>query len=87
MTATSSQRIRRAMGCAALASLIALGAAVGAAHAAEPYTGNPAQRRACTGDVYRYCAGEIPSISAITACLRRKKAVLSDACRAVFEEQ
>jgi hypothetical protein len=44
------------------------------------------QRRTCTPDVYRLCAGEIPNVRAITACLRRQKANLSDACRAVFEQ-
>ena len=48
--------------------------------------GTPEQRRACTGDVYRLCAGEIPKVRAITACLRRNKASLSDACRVVFEQ-
>lgn len=48
--------------------------------------GTPAQRRACTPDVYRLCAGEIPSVARITACLRRNKARLSDGCRAVFEQ-
>jgi hypothetical protein len=37
-------------------------------------------------DVYRLCAGEIPNVRAITFCLRRQKANLSDACRAVFEQ-
>jgi hypothetical protein len=46
----------------------------------------PEQRRACTPDVYRLCAGEIPNVGAITACLRRKKASLSEACRVVFEQ-
>lgn len=46
----------------------------------------PEQRRACTPDVYRLCAGEIPNVRAITACLRRQRASLSDACRAVFEQ-
>ena len=46
----------------------------------------PEQRRACTPDVYRLCAGEIPNVRAITACLRRQKSNLSDACRAVFEQ-
>jgi hypothetical protein len=46
----------------------------------------PEQRRACTPDVYRLCAGEIPNVRAITSCLRRQKANLSDACRAVFEQ-
>jgi hypothetical protein len=49
-------------------------------------TGTPEQKRACTPDVYRLCAGEIPNVRAITACLRRQKANLSDACRAVFDQ-
>ena len=48
--------------------------------------GTPEQRRACTPDVYRLCPGEIPNARAITACLRRQKASLSEACRAVFEQ-
>lgn len=48
--------------------------------------GTPEQKKACTPDVYRLCAGEIPNVRAITSCLRRQKASLSDACRAVFEQ-
>jgi hypothetical protein len=47
----------------------------------------PEQKRACTPDVYRLCAGEIPNVKAITACLRRQKANLSEACRAVFDQR
>jgi hypothetical protein len=54
----------------------------GLAHAQQ---GTPEQRRACTPDVYRLCAGEIPNVRAITACLRRQKASLSPTCAAVFE--
>jgi hypothetical protein len=46
----------------------------------------PEQKRACTPDVYRLCPAEIPNVRAITSCLRRQKAVLSEACRAVFEQ-
>ena len=56
--------------------------AAGSAHA----VGTPEQRRACTPDVYRLCPGEIPNVRAITACLRRQKASLSEACRAAFEQ-
>ena len=56
--------------------------AAGSAHA----VGTPEQRRACTPDVYRLCPGEIPNVRAITACLRRQKANLSEACRAQFEQ-
>ena len=59
---------------------------VGAAGSANAQQGTPEQRRACTPDVYRLCAGEIPNARAITACLRRQKASLSPACAAVFEQ-
>ncbi len=58
--------------------------ATGLAHAE---LATPEQKRACTPDVYRLCAGEIPNVRAITACLRRQKANLSEACRAVFEQK
>jgi hypothetical protein len=56
-----------------------------AAGPASAQQGTPEQRRACTPDVYRLCAGEIPNARAITACLRRQKASLGPACAAVFE--
>ena len=56
--------------------------AAGSAHA----VGTPEQRKACTPDVYRLCPSEIPNVRAITACLRRQKASLSEACRAAFEQ-
>lgn len=48
--------------------------------------GTPEQRRACTPDVYRLCAGEIPNVRAITACLQRQKGNLSPACRSAMEQ-
>ncbi|WP_454628596.1 hypothetical protein [Bradyrhizobium cenepequi] len=48
--------------------------------------GSPEQRRVCTPDVYRLCAGEIPNVKAIIACLRRQKGNLSVACAAVFDQ-
>jgi hypothetical protein len=68
--------------------LLSLGLVLGvlATGSASADPGTPEQRRACTPDVYRLCAGEIPNVRAITACLRRQKASLSDACRAVFRQ-
>ena len=77
--AQSSKLIRRAT--AALGLTLTLFAASSAFA-----LGTPEQRKACTPDVYRLCAGEIPNVRAITACLRRNKANLSDACRAAFEQ-
>ena len=66
-----------------LAAAIGLGLTLASVTSAFA-VGTPEQRRACTPDVYRLCAGEIPNVRAITACLRARKASLSDACRAVF---
>jgi hypothetical protein len=71
----------RANAAVALALLLAL-FTTGAALAASA---TPEQKKACTPDVYRLCAGEIPNVRAIVSCLRRQKANLSEACRAVFE--
>ena len=72
-------RVRRA-------SMVGLLLALFAAASANAQQGTPEQRRACTPDVYRLCAGEIPNARAITACLRRQKASLRPACAAVFEQ-
>ena len=48
--------------------------------------GTPEQRRACTPDVYRLCAGEIPNVRAIIACLQRQRGNLSPACRSAMEQ-
>lgn len=69
-----------------LALLLGLVLALLASGSASAEPGTPDQKRACTPDVYRLCAGEIPNVRAITACLRRQKASLSDACRAVFQQ-
>ena len=73
---------RFTISAATLGLLVAL-AATGSARAE---LATPEQKKACTPDVYRLCAGEIPNVRAITACLRRQKANLSEACRAVFEQ-
>ena len=72
-------RARRASTLGIFLTLLATGSAVA-------QQGTPEQRRVCTPDVYRLCAGEIPNARAITACLRRQKASLSPACAAVFEQ-
>ncbi len=77
---TSNNVARRAG--AALALLITLGSA----STALALPGTPEGRRACTPDVYRLCAGDIPNVRAITACLVRQKGNLSAACRAAIEQ-
>jgi hypothetical protein len=79
-------RVSAGAGRAHLAAAFGLLLAQFAAGSASADIATPEQKRACTPDVYRLCAGEIPNARAITACLRRQKASLSDACRAVFEQ-
>jgi hypothetical protein len=72
-------RYRRASALGLFFVLIASGSAVA-------QQGTPEQRKACTPDVYRLCAGEIPNVRAITACLRRQRSSLSPACAAIFPQ-
>lgn len=69
-----------------LAGTVGFLLALSASHSASAALASPEQRKACTPDVYRLCPGEIPNVRAITNCLRRQKASLSEACRAVFEQ-
>jgi len=69
-----------------LAAALGLALMLASAGSASAFQGTPEQRRACTPDVYRLCAGEIPNVRAITACLRRNRSSLSEACRTVFDQ-
>ena len=44
--------------------------------------GTAEQRSACTGDAFKYCSAHIPSVSAVTACMKANYSKLSDACKA-----
>ena len=39
----------------------------------------------CTGDAFRLCSSEIPNIPAITACMIKHRAQLSQGCRTVMD--
>ena len=62
--------------------LLSLSAAPTAAVASD--RGSAEDQLACTPDVYRLCAGNIPDEDAITECLREHKPQLSAGCRVVF---
>jgi len=74
-----ASRVNHSLALGVLLALLTTGSALAA-------LATPEQKKACTPDVYRLCPGEIPNVRAITACLRRQKASLSEACRAVFEQ-
>ena len=43
------------------------------------------EQQACTGDAFRLCSAEIPSIPKITAFMVRHRSDLSAGCRAVMD--
>lgn len=52
--------------------------------AAMAQQGSASDEMACTPDVYRLCAAQVPDETAIVSCLERNKASLSAACKQVF---
>jgi hypothetical protein len=65
---------------------LVIGSGLAAQHPvlAQDYRGTQEQQMACTPDVWRLCAAQIPDVDRIVACLRANTPSLSDACRAVF---
>jgi hypothetical protein len=62
----------------------ALTAASAAQAESQEYRGTPAQQNACRPNVFKFCAGEIPDVRKITACLRRNISRLTPDCQAIF---
>jgi hypothetical protein len=54
--------------------------------ASAEHQGSMEDQMACTPDVYRLCASQIPDEDNIVACLTRNKPRLSPACLKVFSE-
>ncbi|MGY8706780.1 hypothetical protein RAD16_13655 [Bradyrhizobium sp. 18BD] len=65
------------------AAVVALGSAAGFA---QENRGTPEQRAACTPDAFRLCSAYIPDPTGVEACLRLRKADLSEGCKAVFDQ-
>jgi hypothetical protein len=65
---------------AASAAIFVLAGTVGFAPASAAVSAEAQQ--ACTPDVFRLCNEFVPDVPKITACMARKRASLSPACRA-----
>lgn len=72
------RRLRLPVAVAAI-GLAALGAAGARAEVSQ------SDKDACTPDVWRLCAGQVPFVDQIVACLNRKMNRLSPACRSVMQ--
>ena len=65
------------------ASMLAVALAVAMWPAAgQTYT--PEQQQACSGDAMQLCGEFVPDVDRITACMIRKKNLLSPGCRVYF---
>ncbi len=81
MTAFITRTIRQA------AFVVAFAASVSALSSTSSFAYTAEAQQMCTGDAFRLCASEIPNISAITACMVKKRANLSVGCRAVMDKE
>ena len=79
MTATFTKTLRKTI----LALTIA--ASLGAMTSTETFAYSAEARQQCTGDAFRLCSSEIPNIPAITACMFKHRAELSQGCRSVMD--
>ncbi|MCA1412504.1 hypothetical protein I6F30_15365 [Bradyrhizobium sp. NBAIM20] len=80
MTKSFTSKIRDtslAVGFAAIVYIASTGASF--AFSAEA-------QQMCTGDAFRLCSAEIPSIPKITACMIKHRSDLSAGCRAVMDK-
>jgi hypothetical protein len=53
----------------------------------ESFAFSAEAQQMCTGDAFRLCAGEIPNIPAITACMIKNRSSLSSGCRVVLDRE
>ncbi len=81
-----SARFKRAWARASRANLVASAGFLRALSASPFVSANGTQGQGGTPDTYRLCAAKIPKVRAIANWLLRRKASLSAARRAVFEQ-
>jgi hypothetical protein len=77
-------RMTNAFSFAAIALILGLACAVVTAPASGAAQGTPEQQQACQPDAMRLCGEFIPDVQRITACMVKKRAALSPACRVYF---
>jgi hypothetical protein len=70
-----------AVGVAAVLSLVGAVSFTPSPAAAQ---GTPEQQQACQSDAFRLCNEFIPDVQKTTACMARKRASLSPACKVQF---
>jgi len=79
MTASFTRTIRQA------GLVLAFAASFSALSSTHSFAFSAEAQQMCTSDAFRLCSSDIPNVSAITACMMKKRASLSTGCRTVLE--
>jgi hypothetical protein len=81
---SSQARLVSLLSAVGVAAVFSLVGAVGLMPAPAFAQGTPEQQQACQSDAFRLCNEFIPDVPKVTACMARKRASLSPACRGQF---
>ena len=79
MTTLCSKTIRQA------GLVLAFAVSISALSSTQSFAFSAEAQQMCTGDAFRLCSSEIPSIPKITACMFKNRSSLSAGCRAVMD--
>jgi hypothetical protein len=74
----------RVVSLAGVAAILGLIGAAGLTSTPVAAQGTPEQQQACQSDAFRLCNEFIPDVARTSACMARKRASLSPACRSEF---
>jgi hypothetical protein len=81
---SSQARLVSLFSAVGVTAVFSLAGAVGLMPAPAFAQGTPEQQQACQSDAFRLCNEFIPDVQKVTACMARKRASLSPACRGQF---
>jgi hypothetical protein len=80
MTASFTDKVRQA------GLVLGFALSLSAMASTQSFAYSEEARAQCTGDAFRLCSSEIPNIPAITACMMKHRAQLSQGCRTVMDK-
>ena len=66
--------------------VLAFALTVSAVSSTQSFAFSSEAQAMCTGDAFKFCSSEIPNIPAITACMYKHRAQLSQGCRTVMDK-
>jgi len=80
MTASFTSKVRQA------GLVLGFALSLSALSSTQSFAFSSEAREMCTGDAFKFCSSEIPNIPAITTCMFKHRAQLSQGCRSVMDK-